>query len=130
MFNQVDFFNKILDVSTLKQQVHANNIANVNTPGYKRHFVSFDNALQNAINSDSISLKTDNPRQISYDSNWRSVRPTEKIEYNTSSRNDGNNVDIDYEIAQMTKNTLKYQIVAELTSRLVSRYTTVLREVR
>ena len=130
MFNQVDFFNKILDVSTLKQQVHANNIANVNTPGYKRHFVSFDNALQNAISSNSIPLKTDNPRQISYGSDWRSIKPTEKIEYNTSSRNDGNNVDIDYEIAQMTKNTLKYQIVAELTSRLVSRYTTVLREVR
>ncbi len=130
MFNQVDFFNKILDVSTLKQQVHANNIANVNTPGYKRHFVSFDNALQNAINSNSISLKTDNPRQISYGSDWRTIKPNEKIEYNTSSRNDGNNVDIDYEVAQMTKNTLKYQIVAELTSRLVSRYTTVLREVR
>jgi flagellar basal-body rod protein FlgB len=130
VFNQVNFFNKIMDVETLKQQVHANNIANVNTPGYKRHFVSFDNELQKAIDSQSLSLKTDNPKHISYGGDWRSVIPSEKIEYNTSSRNDGNNVDIDYEVAQMTKNTLKYQIVADLTSRLVSRYTTVLREVR
>ncbi len=130
MFNQVDFFNKILDVETMKQNVYANNIANVNTPGYKRHFVSFDRALQQALSGEDLSLKTDNPKHIALGGGWRNVQPIEKIEYNTSSRNDGNNVDIDYEVAQMTKNTLKYQIVADLTSRLVGRYTTVLREVR
>ena len=130
MFNQVNFFNKILDVCTLKQGVYANNIANVNTPNYKRHFVSFDKALQDAMSSEELSLKTDNPRHISSGNSWKDVEPVEKIESNTSSRNDGNNVDIDYEVAQMTKNTLRYQIVADLTSRLVGRYSTVLREVR
>ncbi len=130
MFNQVNFFNKILDVCTLKQSIYANNIANVNTPGYKRHFVSFDRALQNAMDSEELSLKTDNPRHISSGNSWKDIRPVEKIESNTSSRNDENNVDIDYEVAQMTKNTLRYQIVADLSSRLVGRYNTVLREVR
>jgi len=130
MFNQVNFFNKILDVCTLKQSIYANNIANVNTPGYKRHFVSFDRALQNAMDSEELSLKTDNPRHISLGNSWKDIRPVEKIESNTSSRNDENNVDIDYEVAQMTKNTLRYQIVADLSSRLVGRYNTVLREVR
>jgi flagellar basal-body rod protein FlgB len=130
MFNQVNFFNKILDVCTLKQGVYANNIANVNTPGYKRHFVSFDKMLQDSMDSENIPLKTENSRHISMGNSWKDVEPIKKIESNTSSRNDGNNVDIDFEISQMTKNTLKYQIVADLASRLVGRYSTVLREVR
>lgn len=40
------FTEKMLDVTTLRHRSIANNIANINTPGYKRSEVSFKNALE------------------------------------------------------------------------------------
>ncbi|MFH0880983.1 MAG: flagellar basal body rod protein FlgB, partial [Lentisphaerota bacterium] len=41
--------NKMLDVSALRQRVLANNLANINTPGYKRLDVKFRDELTDAI---------------------------------------------------------------------------------
>lgn len=45
------FTEKMLDVTTMRHRVISNNIANLNSPGFKRSEVSFDNALEQIKNS-------------------------------------------------------------------------------
>ena len=44
-----------LDATELRGRTIANNIANINTPGYKRRYVSFEESLQNEISSAKLS---------------------------------------------------------------------------
>jgi flagellar basal-body rod protein FlgB len=52
------------------------------------------------------------------------------VDNTTTMRNDGNNVDIDYEMVQLVKNGLRYQVLTRLMSMNIDRYNAVLRGVR
>lgn len=98
---------KMLDVSSIKHKVIANNIANVNTPGYKKMDVSFADQLQKALNESSVNK-------------FDALQPKIVIsKENTSEsvRNDGNNVDMDKEVSSLVKNTLSYNIYTQLLSK-------------
>ncbi|MDI3517169.1 MAG: flagellar basal-body rod protein FlgB [Thermotogota bacterium] len=116
-----------LDVSALRAEVIANNIANVETPNYKRKYVVFESALQEAMEDRHIQLKRTNPKHLT--GTFR-ISPQVMTDWSTSMRNDGNNVDIDREMTELASNTLRYQVLTSLTSRLVERYNVVLRGVR
>jgi len=76
-----------LDAATLRHEVYSNNLANFNTPGYKRHDVSFENKL-------SAALATSNqPYGISGTSAVSEVEASVMTVNTTSTRTDGNNVD-------------------------------------
>jgi len=87
----------------------ANNVANVDTPGFIRADVRFEEALAVALdlarrapNHDSRGLQT------------LSLRPTKDI--SAPARADGNNVDIDREMAVLARNALSYQAASETLS--------------
>ena len=127
MFN-TNFYTikRAMDVSMLRQKVHSLNIANISTPGYKRKYVVFEEFLKSEENK--IKLLTTHPKHISETS--EEISPRVLIDYTTSMRNDGNNVDIEYEIVEMVKNGLRYQVLSRLMSMNIDRYNTVLRGVR
>ncbi len=127
MFN-TNFYTikRAMDVSMLRQKVHSLNIANVSTPGYKRRYVVFEEFLKKE--RDELKLLTTHPRHISKTTEYASPRVL--IDYSTSMRNDGNNVDIEYEIVEMVKNGLRYQVLSRLMSMNIDRYNAVLRGVR
>ena len=119
MFNRIfdsppiNLLEKALAGSSLRHQVISNNIANVNTPGYKRKEVSFEEELAAAAKGEKKhSLSLTHPKHLAP----RVVKP-EPIQIrtieNTSLRTDGNNVDIDAEMAGMTKNNIFYNAVAQ-----------------
>jgi flagellar basal-body rod protein FlgB len=92
-----------------RQTVLANNLANVNTPGFKRSDVSFQGALASALSSsngdDTASVEA-TPFTTSTDSS-------------TSMRADGNNVDVDQESANLAENQLLFDsVMAIQTKRL------------
>lgn len=58
------------------------------------------------------------------------VEPRVLVDNTTTMRNDGNNVDIDYEMVQLVKNGLRYQVLTRLMSLNIDRYNAVLRGVR
>lgn len=104
-----------LDASSLRNEVIANNLANVDTPGFKRSDVSFEHELQKAMlgkqklqgfvtNQKHIPIGGPSPGEI-----VPSVIP----ERTTSIRNDGNNVDIDREMAALAKNSIMYSALTE-----------------
>lgn len=94
---------KMLDATWLRNKVIANNIANVNTPGFRRSDVSFEDELKSALKSKDINrLIALKPRIIT---------PEETV-----SSPDLNNVDIDMEMARLAENTLLSNIYAQFMS--------------
>lgn len=101
-----ELLNKMVDFTALKQKVIANNIANVNTPGYQRLDVSFDKNLKDV-------MKNEEPiNEIKLE-----VVNTDNESLNVASRNDGNTVDIDKEVSELMQNYLMYNIYLELMAK-------------
>ena len=105
---------KALDASTLRNKVIADNLANVDTPGFKRSEVKFEDELTRALN-DSGSLKgfMTNERHIPIGPSGTVVTPRVELQKDISMRNDGNNVDIDREMAALAKNTILYNALVQ-----------------
>jgi len=105
---------KALDAAWLRNEAIAQNLANVDTPGYKRKTVSFEEHLDKALGS-GIEGKRTHERHIPIGkTNVDTVPIYIKTDNSSLSiRQDGNNVDIDNEMAQMAKNTLKYNLLIQ-----------------
>ena len=102
-----------LSASTLRQRVHSANIANVDTANYKSKKVDFQAALDTAMNNQSLSSHKTNDRHLSF-SNESSIGKTEILtNSSTKYNNNGNNVDMDVEMAELAKNQLWYNAVTE-----------------
>lgn len=103
----VNLLEKMLDVSATKHKVIANNIANINTPGYKKMEVSFAEQLEKII-KDTSANKFDvfQPKIV-----------VSKEDTNVATRNDGNNVDMDKEVSALMKNTLSYNVYTQLLAK-------------
>lgn len=90
-----------------RQQLLANNLANVNTPGFKRSDVDFESSLASALSADNPANALD------------SVSFTPQVDTTSSMRADGNNVSADQELASMTANATQYEaLVAVENSKL------------
>ena len=115
-FNYINILEKGLDASWTRNSVISNNIANVDTPGYKRKDVQFEEYLRNEIGyTDSLDDEV-------ADADLDALRTTTYTEYaNVSYRIDGNNVDIDTESAELAKNQIKYYTMLDSVSQEFSR---------
>ncbi|MDW7663129.1 MAG: flagellar basal body rod protein FlgB [Bacillota bacterium] len=122
-FERIDLINKALDGSWQKNNTIANNIANVNTPGYKRQTVNFEEVLRNELNK-SNSVKMTLTDKGHMDPSHPGEIKVETIQ-NTSYRVDDNNVDIDVENAEMAKNTLYYNALVSSINGQYSRLKSV-----
>ncbi|CDD47637.1 flagellar basal body rod protein FlgB [Firmicutes bacterium CAG:534] len=105
VFDYVNVLGKAADASWLRNDILANNLANVDTPGYKRKDIDFESQLRRALGSS---------RYESVDSKVSHVTSTElegrvyTDAANFSYRLDGNNVDIDTENVELASNQIKY----------------------
>jgi flagellar basal-body rod protein FlgB len=97
----LDILELSLTAASLRHKVYGENIANIDTPGYKKYRVVFEEFLREALESNK---------------DLSQVSPIIFRNNTTSFRNDGNNVNLDEEISLMNQNTLKYQALTELTS--------------
>lgn len=121
--SNMDVMAKALDAYTLRNSTIASNIANADTPGYKRKDVKFESVLNDAIKASDNGNKSVANRGIksrianqnglkSYSNEVEGVK-AEVYEQETDSmyRIDGNNVDIDNEMSELVKNQLRYSVV-------------------
>lgn len=110
VFDYVDVLGKAADASWVRNDVIANNISNVDTPGYKRQDVDFESQLRRALG---------NSRYETVDAKVSHVTSTEldariyTDSANFSYRLDGNNVDIDTENVELAANQIKYNGLVE-----------------
>lgn len=110
-----DLLKRGLDAASERQKVISNNIANVNTAGYKRYYVDFEDNLKTSM--DNVDMKVTDPRHIDDGAKYGDIQVKE--DDSTSMNEDGNNVDIDNEMASEAKNTLTYYaMINEINGRL------------
>ena len=112
---------KSLNAASLQHQMISNNISNVDTPGYKRSEVVFQSKLDAVLglkDKEYLPLTITDKNHISIVPNLtiNDINPEIIVNNETSSRNDGNNVDIDSEMSKLAENTAYYSSLAQLTS--------------
>jgi flagellar basal-body rod protein FlgB len=101
-----------MQVSELKHRVFSQNLANVNTPGYQRLKVDFDEALSQHLGAG--------------DGGELALEPQVVADGSRSARADGNTVDIDLEIGELQRNALMYQTYSQI---LASQFGTMRRAI-
>ena len=121
-FSKTQFLlERAMDASLLRRSVIADNIANVDTPHFKRGDVTFESQLKRALDSEKrevMPAKMTHKRHIPFQDpiDFRGVRANIHIEHETNYRNDKNNVDIEKEVIDATKNMLMYNAMAQRIS--------------
>ncbi|MCY6370395.1 flagellar basal body rod protein FlgB [Clostridium ganghwense] len=117
-----ELLKKSLNVSSKRKDVIANNIANINTKGYKRHYVTFEENLKEV--NKGLELKSTNNKHITDTDKVGEMKiETDKTD---SMRMDGNNVDIENETANLAANYLKYNaLISEVNARMSMKKTII-----
>lgn len=105
-----------LDAATERGKAISNNIANINTNGYKRKYVTFEENLKDSI--DNLELKTDSDKHIKLGNGYGQI--TTNTDASTSMRSDGNNVDIEVETVNQASNALMYDSLITLENNRLS----------
>ena len=115
-----------LDLTWQRMELTGHNIANVNTPHFKAQSLQFENLLLNRIDAArNLNLYSHKMRysgergeeMLRRDLN--AIRPRVVVDNVTETRIDGNNVDIDFEFIQLSKQRLHYDF---LIQRLIGAY--------
>ena len=108
----VELLKNAMDGAGTMHQTLANNIANVNTPNFRRSTVSFKEALAATEGTppdpDTLTMVTNDDRQITTDGSsaptpYTGVKP--QVDETTQMRVDKSNVDVDQEMAQLSINS-------------------------
>ena len=116
LFSSVNTLQKGLNASWLRNEVIGNNIANVDTPGFKASHVRFEDVVAEAAamsgNSEDGGLRlavTDEKHiPVSHASLISDIEPEIVTDDTTSTRLDENNVNIDNEMVELAKNSINY----------------------
>lgn len=102
-----------LDASAMRHKAISNNLANAETPGYQPQRVVFEQTLKEAMNaSTSFAGKMTDARHIPIGSQAQLPSPY-LMEEKAIVNNDGNGVDVDYEMTALSKNSLWYNALAQ-----------------
>lgn len=119
-FDYINVMDRALDASSLRETVISNNLANVNTPGYKRREVDFEGLLRQEL---------DKIKWTSLDEKMQDVQMThldagvhyDMQAYGYDYRLDGNNVDVDVENVELASEQLRYQLISDSVTQEFSR---------
>jgi flagellar basal-body rod protein FlgB len=98
---------KAMEGSSMAQQAIAQNIANADTPGYRRVEVNFEGALQNALAQGTPSAVN-------------AVTFSEKTDASAPVQADGNSVDLSTESAAESMNGLDYEALTQIAASRIS----------
>ena len=111
---EFNYLGRGLKAANLRQEVISNNIANVNTPNFKKSDVVFESLLAKELNlnkSGKLEMVRTNDRHLPVDANDAAAARIERQD-TTLMRVDNNNVDIDVEMANLSKNHIYYNSLA------------------
>lgn len=127
MFKLVDIITKGLDSASLRHKVLSNNLANANTPQFRRSDVDFSAVF---LGSGKLPLKSTHNKHVTNSIRSRYSRSVVVQDKSTSMRNDGNNVDIDREMVLVLENQMHYQAMTDTVNRNLSLLRSVIGEGR
>jgi len=126
VFDYTNILDKAADASWMRENVITNNIANIDTPGYKRQDVDFESVLQKALGKTKYSSLDKKVRELNQDlGKLTTTSYTDAAKY--SYRLDRNNVDENTENAELASESLRYQLLTTAITNNFSRMQTVLK---
>lgn len=132
LLTRTNTLEKALDATWLRNEVISENIANADTPGYKSRTVKFEEYLSSALEGKDIKGFTSNERHMSI-----GRKSMDKVEINVakdnamlSTRLDGNNVDIENEMASLAKNSIQYSTLTQKLNGDLKKIKTAINEGR
>jgi len=106
-----------LNYTSERQKVISTNIANINTPEYKTKDLSFEEHL-NKTKLNDLKLTTTHNNHIPFSSQNSSSSAMKLYEVeNLEEQNDGNNVSLDKQISEMSKNAVMNDAIANSIKR-------------
>ncbi|HHT69140.1 MAG TPA: flagellar basal body rod protein FlgB [Firmicutes bacterium] len=131
MFKLVDKLGTGLSKASLRHNVISNNLANYNTPGFKRSDVTMDTRFSRELTRvQNPRLSRTNVRHLPGTSR-KGTAPFSVVQDNsTTMRNDGNNVDPDREQVLLLENQLYYESLTDAVSRKLGQLRSVIAEGR
>lgn len=100
--SQIQNLNQLMDAAALRHRVISQNLANVNTPGYQRLDVQFEELLASQMGRAADSAGGLNPQVV--EGGGGAIRA------------DGNNVDVDQEVGELNRNSMLFQTYSQLLS--------------
>ena len=119
----IDLLQREMDVTSLRYQVTANNLANSEVPNFKRSTVNFESELKRAFESEEkakngFKLTTSDERhiQINVPYDYREVQPRRVVDYVSTAKANGNNVDAETEANNILQIQMQYIMLTQLTS--------------
>jgi flagellar basal-body rod protein FlgB len=115
-----------LDGLSQRQTTISRNIANIDTPGYKAQTVNFEEALTRALKSEggNMGLSATHQAHLSAPESDQNVM-TQSFRPGGSERVDGNNVDLDVELTDMSETGVMYQAVTAAIKKKFDLLTTI-----
>lgn len=113
--SQLENIQRALGKTSQRQSLLMANLANVNTPGYKRKDIDFNIVLDEAVHGPSMLQRLKDSSQ-------------ETSPSNTEMRKDGNNVDLEREVFSISETEARYQVLTEMTNNYFANMKSVIRE--
>lgn len=124
LFNYVNVLDKAADACSVRGQLISNNMANVNTPNYKRQDIEFNSFLEAALaDGSTLDEAVANVQEHLMEINGVVYTDNSTLSY----RLDGNNVSIDTEEVYQTENSIRYQALIEQMTHEFSRMKAVIK---
>ena len=131
----VDLLQRAMDTTALRYQVSANNLANSEDPNFKRSVVNFESELKRAFDSEEksrnsfkLTLTDERHIQINEPYDYREVEPRRVLDYTTTAKANGNNVDAETEANNILQIQMQYRLLTQLTSFEFSQLNTVMKK--
>lgn len=119
----VDLLQREMDVTSLRYQVSANNLANSEVPNFKRSVVNFESELKRAFDSEAATkngfkLATTDSRHIQINTpiDYRTVEPRRVTDYLSTAKANGNNVDAETEANNILQIQMQYRLLTQLAT--------------
>lgn len=131
----VDLLQRAMDATSLRYQVSANNLANSEVPNFKRSTVNFESELKRAFESEEkarngFQLARTDERHISLNEHYdyRDVEPRRVLDYTTTAKANGNNVDAETEANNILQIQMQYRLLTQLAGFEFSQLNTVMKK--
>ena len=118
----IDDLNFAMKVASYKNDVIAANIANVDTPGYKAKKIEFNEVMKTYMGQGKkLPLMTTDGKHFPSSDSMIDIKDFARYQNNPSLRNDGNDVNPDYEMTELAANSIDYTLFTQITTMEILR---------
>lgn len=121
---------KVLDLRSQRHSLISSNIANADTPGYRAGKIQFEDELNKMMPSHNKLQLTRTSEQHLPRTGLEHLQPEVVHDSGTVQRVDGNTVDLDKEIVDMSKNQLMYGAMSQILRKKFDGLTAVIKELK